>query len=171
MRNTYGNGLAALWGVPFDHLTRYAIHDFRSFSRLCGGPYRPLSFDKLVRPYQPPALYANLKGAKGAIAAQYPPPTFLASLTRLTIALGVLRSVGGAQCLAALGWRTLAANKTRNVLAPARLFDEFVDGFRLRAFEQSFKPRDFCRVVGKDQLPQDRRPLGHGHVVAHFASR
>ena len=65
--------------VPFDHLTRYAIHDFRSFSRLCGGPHRPLSFDKLVRPYQPPALYANLKGAKGAIAAQYPPPTFLAS--------------------------------------------------------------------------------------------
>ena len=51
----------------------------RSFSRLCGGPYRPLSFDKLVRPYQPPALYTNLKGAKGAIAAQYPPPTFLAS--------------------------------------------------------------------------------------------
>ena len=64
----YGNGLAALWRVPFDHLTRYAIHDFRSFSRLCGGPYRPLSFDKLVRPYQPPALYANLKDARGAIA-------------------------------------------------------------------------------------------------------
>ena len=73
------NGLAALWRVPFDHLARYAIHNFRSFSRLCGGPYRPLSFYKLVRPHQPPAVYANFKGAKGAIAAQYPPPTFLAS--------------------------------------------------------------------------------------------
>jgi hypothetical protein len=52
-------GLAALWREPFDHLARYAIHDFRSVSRLCGGLYSPLSFDKLVRSYQPPALYTN----------------------------------------------------------------------------------------------------------------
>jgi hypothetical protein len=44
----HGNGLTALWRVPFDHLTRYAVHDFRSFSRLFGGPYRSLSFDKLI---------------------------------------------------------------------------------------------------------------------------
>jgi hypothetical protein len=62
-----GTGLAALWRVPFDHLTRYAIHDFGSLSRLCGGPYSPLRFDKLVRSYQAPALYANLKGAKGGM--------------------------------------------------------------------------------------------------------
>jgi hypothetical protein len=54
-------GLAALWREPFDHLARYAIHDFRSVSRLCGGLYSPLSFDKLVRSYQPPALYTNRK--------------------------------------------------------------------------------------------------------------
>jgi hypothetical protein len=52
-------GLAALWREPFDHLARYAIHDFRSVSRLCGGLYSPLSFDKLVRSYQPAALYTN----------------------------------------------------------------------------------------------------------------
>jgi hypothetical protein len=69
----------------FDHLTRHAIHDFRSFSGLCGGPYSPQSVDKLVRSYQPPALYANLKDARGAIA----PSIFLHLLslhkTRLTI--------------------------------------------------------------------------------------
>jgi hypothetical protein len=30
-------------------LPRYAIDDFRALSRLRGGPYSPLSFDKLVR--------------------------------------------------------------------------------------------------------------------------
>jgi hypothetical protein len=53
-----------LWREPFDHLACYAIHDFRAFSRLCGGLYSPLSFDKLVRSYQLPALYVDLKDAR-----------------------------------------------------------------------------------------------------------
>ena len=72
--------------MPFDHLTCYAIHDFRAFSRLRGGPYSPLSFDKLVRSYQPPALYANLKDARGARAADILLHLFLLHETRLTIA-------------------------------------------------------------------------------------
>jgi hypothetical protein len=31
-------GLTALWRCPLDHLTRYTIHDFSPFARLCGGP-------------------------------------------------------------------------------------------------------------------------------------
>jgi hypothetical protein len=42
-------------------LTRFAIDDFRPFSRLRGGPHSPLRVDKLVRGYQPPALHANFK--------------------------------------------------------------------------------------------------------------
>jgi hypothetical protein len=144
----HGNGLTALWREPFDHLTRYPIHDFRSFSRLCGGPYRPLSFDKLVRPYEPPAFDANLKGAKGTIAAQYPSSNFSRFINKVYdrpwhSALGRRRAMPRGAWLA-----YPCRQQTRNVLAPARLFDEFVDGLRLRAFEQSFKPRDFYRVVG-----------------------
>jgi hypothetical protein len=42
--------------MSLDDLTRFAIHDFRPFSRLCGGPH-----SKLVRAYQPPASHANFK--------------------------------------------------------------------------------------------------------------
>jgi hypothetical protein len=69
--------------VPFDHLARYAIHDFRAFSRLRGGPDSPLSFDKLVRSYQPPTLYANLKDARG-YSAQYLPTTSLRFINKVT---------------------------------------------------------------------------------------
>jgi hypothetical protein len=46
--------------VPFDNLTRFAIHNFGPFSRLCGGPHSPLRFDKQMRAYEAPALHANL---------------------------------------------------------------------------------------------------------------
>ena len=51
--------------MAFDYLARSAIHDFRSFARLCGGAYSPLRFDKVGRSYQAPALYANLEGGNG----------------------------------------------------------------------------------------------------------
>ena len=47
--------------MSLDDLARFAIHDFRPFSCLRGGPYSPLRVDKLVRAYQPPALHANFK--------------------------------------------------------------------------------------------------------------
>jgi hypothetical protein len=46
---------------PLDHLTRFAIHDFGTFSRLCSGLHSPLRFDKERRAYQSPALDVNLK--------------------------------------------------------------------------------------------------------------
>jgi hypothetical protein len=49
------------WRVPLDHLTRFAIHDFGTFSRLCGGLHSPLRFGKERRAYQSPALDVNLK--------------------------------------------------------------------------------------------------------------
>ena len=58
--------LVALWGEPFDHLTRQAVDDFGSFPRLGGCAYSPLRFAKLGRPYQASALDANLKGTVGA---------------------------------------------------------------------------------------------------------
>ena len=51
--------LSGLWREPFNHLTRHAIHDFRSFSCLCRGPCSPSRFTKLVRPYQASVLYAK----------------------------------------------------------------------------------------------------------------
>jgi hypothetical protein len=63
----YGNaGLAALRRVPFDHLARQAVHDFRSFARLSGCAYSPLRFDEFGRSYQASAPYANLKHVVGA---------------------------------------------------------------------------------------------------------
>jgi hypothetical protein len=47
--------------MSLDNLTRFAIRDFRPFSRLCGGPHSPLRVDELFRAYQPPALHANFK--------------------------------------------------------------------------------------------------------------
>jgi len=47
--------------MSLDDLTRFAIHDFRPFSRLRGGPHSPLRVDKLVRADQPPPLHANFK--------------------------------------------------------------------------------------------------------------
>jgi hypothetical protein len=34
--------------MPFDHLTRFVIHNFRSLFRLCHGPRSPLGLDKLA---------------------------------------------------------------------------------------------------------------------------
>jgi hypothetical protein len=53
------NGLNYV-GEPFDYLTGSGVDDFSSFRRLGGGAYSPLSVAKPGRPYQPPALYANL---------------------------------------------------------------------------------------------------------------
>jgi len=47
------------WRVPLDDLTRFAIHDFGAFSRLCGGPHSPLRFGEERRIYQSPAFDAN----------------------------------------------------------------------------------------------------------------
>ena len=58
--------LVALWGEPFDHLTRQAVDDFGSFPRLGGCAYSPLRVAKLGRSYQASALDANLKGTVGA---------------------------------------------------------------------------------------------------------
>jgi hypothetical protein len=49
------------WRVPLDDLTRFAIHDFGAFARLCGGPHSPLRFGEERRAYQSPAFDANLK--------------------------------------------------------------------------------------------------------------
>ena len=35
--------------MPFDHLTRRAVHDFCSFARLSGCAYSPLRFDEFGR--------------------------------------------------------------------------------------------------------------------------
>ena len=75
--------LSGLWREPFNHLTRHAIHDFRSFSCLCRGPCSPSRFTKLVRPYQASVLYANLKHA---IWRQCGSPTPRGSLSWLTLA-------------------------------------------------------------------------------------
>jgi len=40
--------LVALWGEPFDHLTRQAVDDFGSFPRLGGCAYSPLRVAKLA---------------------------------------------------------------------------------------------------------------------------
>jgi hypothetical protein len=47
--------------VLLDDLTRFAIHDFGAFSRLCGGPHSPLRVGQERRAYQSPALDANFK--------------------------------------------------------------------------------------------------------------
>ncbi len=47
--------------MPLDDLTRFAIHDFGAFARLCGGPHSPLRFGKERSAYQSPALDANFK--------------------------------------------------------------------------------------------------------------
>ena len=49
--------------MPFDHLTRFVIHNFRSLSRLCRGPHSPLGLDKLARSHELPAIYTNHEGA------------------------------------------------------------------------------------------------------------
>ena len=54
----------------------------------------------------------------------------------------VLRSVGGAQCFAAVIWRTLSADKRGNGFAPRSSLNDVIDNFDLRRSDQSLKPRD-----------------------------
>jgi hypothetical protein len=58
--------------MSLDDLTRFAIYDFRPFSRLCGGPHSPLRVGKLVRAYQPPALHTNFKYDFSSRRGRYP---------------------------------------------------------------------------------------------------
>jgi hypothetical protein len=58
----------SLWRVPFDHLTRFAVHNFRSLSRLCRSPRSPLGLDKLARSHELPAIYTNHEVASTVIA-------------------------------------------------------------------------------------------------------
>jgi hypothetical protein len=54
--------------VAFDHLTRFAVHNFRSLSRLCRSPRSPLGLDKLARSHELPAIYTNHEAANTVIA-------------------------------------------------------------------------------------------------------
>lgn len=62
-------GLAcSLSRVPFDHLTRFAVHNFRSLPRLCRSPCSPLGLDKLARSHELPAIYTNHEVTNTVIA-------------------------------------------------------------------------------------------------------
>jgi hypothetical protein len=54
--------------MPFDHLTRFAIHNFHSLSRLCRSPRSPSGLDKLARSHELPAIYTNHEEANSVIA-------------------------------------------------------------------------------------------------------
>ena len=56
-----------LWRVPFDHLTCFAVHNFRSLSRLCRSPRSPLGLSKLARSHELPAPYTNHEVANTVI--------------------------------------------------------------------------------------------------------
>jgi hypothetical protein len=57
-----------LWRMPCDHLIRFAVHDFRSLSRLCRSPRNPLGLDELARSHELPAIYTNYEEANTVIA-------------------------------------------------------------------------------------------------------
>lgn len=69
MRGNPGRILLFGRRVPFDQAAGFGINDFRPFACLCGGSGRPSSFGKLVRSYQSPAVYPNLKGAVCVVTA------------------------------------------------------------------------------------------------------
>jgi hypothetical protein len=54
--------------MPFDHLTRFAVHNFHSLSRLCRSPRNPSSLDKLARSHELPAICTNHEVANTVIA-------------------------------------------------------------------------------------------------------
>jgi hypothetical protein len=60
-------GLSSLWRVPFDHLTRFVIHNFRALSRLCRGPAQPIG-PRQAGSFELPAIYTNHEGANIVIA-------------------------------------------------------------------------------------------------------
>jgi hypothetical protein len=96
----------SLWRVSFDHLARFVIHDLHSLSRLCRGLCSPLSFDKLARSHQLPALYTNHKGAKIAIAPSIASGLFF-SIERLTFArIELFRTTGTLSTMLESAYRT-----------------------------------------------------------------
>jgi hypothetical protein len=54
--------------MPFDHLTRFAVHNFHSRSRLCRSPRNPLGLYEQARSHELPAVYANHEEANTVIA-------------------------------------------------------------------------------------------------------
>jgi hypothetical protein len=80
--------------MPFDHLTRFVIHNFRSLSRLCG-PRSPLGLDKLASSHELPAIYTNHAGARDALTGAYRshPATPLAAKRREGVWRGLIHLV------------------------------------------------------------------------------
>jgi hypothetical protein len=57
---------------------------------------------------------------------------------------GAIGEKSFAQCAAALGGGAFAADKLRNVIAPAGFLDHKIHGFGLGAFKLGFQWRDVC---------------------------